>query len=371
MEFGLTEEQEMLKTMARDFLEKECPVSLVREMEEDETGYSPELWRKMAGLGWLGLPFPGEYGGSGGSFLDLTILLEEMGRALVPGPFVPTVVLCGLPILAAGTEEQKHDFLPRIATGELVFTVALTEPGASYTAESIEVKAVATDGYFIINGTKLFVPYAHAANYVLCVVKTSIGVTLLIADANSSGMKCTVLPTFATDRQCEVIFDKVKVPQKQLLGRLGNGWKVVEETLRLGAVANCALMLGGAQRVLEMTINYVKERVQYGKPIGSFQAVQHKCADMAIDMEGARYITYEAAWRVSQGLPGIREISMAKAWVSEACSRVCAQGCYLHGAMGYSQDHDAQLYLRRIKTAALTLGDATFHQEIVAQQLGL
>jgi len=371
VDFGLSEEQEMLKTTARDFLEKECPISLVRDMEEDEKGYSPELWHKIAELGWLGLVFPEEYGGGGGDFLDLTVLLEEMGRSLVPGPFVPTVVLCGLPILAAGTEEQKHDFLPRIAEGEAILTMALTEPSASYSAQGIEAGASPDNSDYIINGTKLFVPDAHIARHLLCVVRTGDGITLLLTDAGSPGIRCTLLKTLASDRQCEVIFDKVRVPQQNTLGKRGEGWALVEGTLRQAAVAECALMLGGAQRVLEMTVDYVKERVQYDRPIGSFQVIQHKCADMAIDVEGARYITYQAAWKLSQGLPCAREVSMAKAWVGEAANRTCLQACHLHGAIGYTQDHDVQLYLRRIKAAGLTFGDTIFHHEIVAQHLGL
>jgi len=371
MDFGLSEEQEMLKTTARDFLEKECPISLVRDMEEDEKGYSPELWRKMAELGWLGLVFPEEYGGGGGNFLDLTVLLEEMGRSLVPGPFVPTVVLCGFPILAAGTEEQKHDFLPRIAEGEAILTMALTEPSACYSARGIEAGASPDKSDYIISGTKLFVSDAHIARHLLCVVRTGDGITLLLTDAGSPGIRCSLLKTLASDRQCEVIFDKVRVPQKNILGKRDEGWGLVEETLRQAAVAECALMLGGARRVLEMTVDYVKERVQYDRPIGSFQVIQHKCADMAIDVEGARYITYQAAWKLSQGLPCAREVSMAKAWVGEAANRTCLQACHLHGAIGYTQDHDVQLYLRRVKAAGLTFGDTMFHHEIVAQHLGI
>ena len=201
MDFSLTEEQEMLKTMARDFLEKECPVSLVRDMEVDETGYSAELWRKMAELGWLGLPFPEEYGGSGGSFLDLTILLEEIGRAMVPGPFIPTVIHCGLPILEAGSDEQKHNFLPGIASGDIIMTMALAEPEGAYTADSIETSAVLAGSDYMVSGTKLLVPFAHVAQHLLSVVKTDSGITLLLADAGSTGLNLTPLITFASDKQ--------------------------------------------------------------------------------------------------------------------------------------------------------------------------
>jgi len=371
MDFSLTEEQEMLKTMARDFLEKECPVSLVREMEEDEIGYSAEMWRKMAELGWLGLAFPEEYGGSGGSLLDMTILLEEMGRAIVPSPFVPTVVHCGLPLLAAGSEEQKRNFLPGIANGKTILTMALIEPEATYTADGIETSAVLDGNDYIVNGTKLFVPFAHVAQHLLCAVKTGNGITLLLVDASSPGLSLTPLKTIASDKQFEVAFDNVRVPQSNVLGTPDDGWKLVEQILRQAAVAECAIMLGGARKTLEMALDYARDRVQYGKPIGSFQAIQHECVDMTTDIEGARHLTYQAAWALSEGLPGAMEVSMAKAWVGAASSRTCAQSCHIHGAMGYTLDHDAQLYLRRIKAAELTFGDATFHEEIVAQQLGL
>lgn len=371
MDFGLSEEQEMLKATARDFLTKECPPSLVREMEKDEKGYSPHLWRKMAELGWLGLPFPAKYGGSDGSFLDLTVLLEEMGRALLPGPFLPTVVLGGLPILAAGTEDQKQEFLPRIARGETILTLALTESTASYNPKDIRVKAVLRNGYFTINGIKLFVPEAHVAHYLISVVRTTKGITLLLTDTASPGIKCAVLPTIATDKQCEVIYQRVRVPESNILGKPNEGWSVVEPTLRQAAVAECALMIGGARRVWEMTLDFVKERVQYGKPIGSFQSIQHQCVDMLTDIESARHLTYQAAWKISEGLPCALEVAAAKAWTGAAGTRTCAQACHLHGAIGYTEDHDSQLYLRRIKAAEVTFGDAAFHEEIVAQQLGL
>ena len=189
MDFALSEEQEMLKKMARDFLTDKCPKALVKELEQSEKGYSPELWQEMAGLGWMGLVFPEGYGGSDMSFLDLSVLLEEMGRACLPGPFFSTVILGGLPILDAGNEKQKQEYLPKIASGEAIFTLALTEPSAKYDADSITVKANADKDGYIINGTKLFVPDAHIADYLLCVARTSEpvkaedGITIFFVDA--------------------------------------------------------------------------------------------------------------------------------------------------------------------------------------------
>ena len=377
MDFALSEEQEMLRKMSRDFLENECPKSLVREMEEDEKGYSLELWKKMAELGWMGLVFPEEYGGEGLNFLDLTVLIEELGRALVPGPYLSTVVYCGFPILAAGTDEQKHEFLPKIAKGDLILSLALTEPSATWDAAGIIAKATPEGDDFVISGTKLFISDAHIADYLLCVARTKEsgdaekGVTLFLVDAKSPGIGCTPLKTIASDRQFEVVFDKVQVPRKNMLGELDRGWAVIKEMLPKATLAQCALMVGGAQQVLEMTVNYAKERVQFGRPIGSFQAIQHKCADMATDVDGCRFITYQATWKLSEGLPCALEVSMAKAWVSEAYRRTCVEGHQIHGGIGFIKDHDMQLYYRRAKASELMFGDADYHRELVAQQIGL
>jgi len=378
MDLGWNEEQEMLRKTARDFLAKECPPSLVRALEEDEKGYSPELYQKMAELGWTGLVFPEEYGGGGGNFLDLTILLEEMGRYLVPDTFVSTVVHCGLPILAAGTEEQKKDFLPRIAAGEIIMSLALTEPSATYDPAGIAVRAIPDKDDYVINGTKLFILNAHIADYLLCVTRTSDspankeeGITLFLVDRKTPGISTTLLKTIASDRQCEVNFENVRVPRANMLGELDRGWEVMRRVLEQAAVAECILMLGGAQQVLEMTVNYAKERIQFDRPIGSFQAIQHKCANMLIDIDGAKYITYQAAWKISEGLECAKEVSMAKAWVSEAYQRVCLEAHQIHGGIGFTKEHDLQLYFRRAKKSELAFGDATFHRERLAEELGL
>ena len=377
MDFALSEEQEMLRNSARDFLTKECPKTLVRQMETDEKGYSPNLWKGMADLGWTGLVFPETYGGSGMTFLDLAVLIEELGRAIAPSPFLPTVVYCGLPILAAGTEEQKKQFLPKIAKGDMIMTLALTEPSATWDAGGITVKATAEGDDFVISGTKLFVTDAHIANYLLVVARTKEGkhkeegITLFLVDAKSPGIKLNALKTMGSDKQFEIIFTKVKVPKKNILGKLDHGWSVIQDLLPKATLAQCAWMVGGSQQVLEMTVSYAKERVQFGKPIGSFQAIQHKCANMATDVDGSRFITYQAAWKLNEGLNCALEVSMAKAWVSEAYRRTCAEGHQIHGGIGFIKDHDMQLYYRRAKASELAFGDADYHRELVAQQIGL
>jgi alkylation response protein AidB-like acyl-CoA dehydrogenase len=377
MDLGFSEEQEMLRKTARDFLQTECPTTLVKEMADDEKGYTPELWAKMAELGWMGLALPEEYDGMGMSFLDLSVLLEEMGRACLPGPFFSTVVLGGFTIMEAGNEEQKKDLLPRIATGEVILAMSLTEPSASYDPAAVTVQAVPDKDDYVISGTKLFVENAHIADYMVCVTRTKDGssaedgITMFLVDGKSPGISTTVLKTIAGDKQCEVIFDNVRVPKKNMLGELDKGWPVVARMLEMAAVAKCAEMVGGAQAALDMSVAYAKERIQFGRPIGSFQAIQHHCANMVTDVDGSRFITYQAAWKVSEGLPATMEVSMAKAWVSEAYRRVTQLGHQIHGGIGFCMDHDMPLYFKEAKAAESTFGNADWHREIVAQQLGL
>jgi len=377
MNLAFSEEQEMLKTSARDFLTDKLPKAMVKEIEASESGYSPQLWQEMAGLGWMGLPFPEKYGGAGMSFLDLAVLLEEMGRACLPGPFFSTVVLGGLPILDAGNEEQKQEYLPKIANGEIIFTLALTEASAKYDAAAIAVKAAADGDEYTLNGTKLFVPDANIADYMLVVARTNEqakpedGISIFIVDTKSPGISITVLKTIANDKLCEVVFNQVKVPKKNILGQLNQGWSKVRKIIQRAAVAKCCEMVGGMQQVLEMTVNYAKERKQFGRPIGSFQIIQHYCADMLTDVEGARLSTYHAAWMVSEGLPCTEQIAIAKAWAGEASQRIIALAHQIHGAIGVTIDHDLHYYTRRAKAAESTFGDADFHREIVAQEMGL
>ena len=378
MDFELDEEQVMLKTSARDFLDKECTRQLVRDMMEDEKGYSPELWKKMAALGWLGLLFPEEYGGAGSSFFDLAVLLEEMGRALVPGPFVATVVLAGRPILAAGTEEQKRQFLPQVTRGEMILTLAFMEPEGSLEASGITVKATPVGEEFIIEGTKLFVPDAHVADYFLCVTRTrdnpdkEDGITLFLVDAATAGIHTEVLKTMTGEKLCEVSFRNVAVPKENILGELDRGWPIIKRVLEEAAVTECAWMIGGARWVMETTVDYAKERVQFGQPIGSFQAIQHKLANIAIELEGATSITYYACGAVSENLPEIAlAVSMAKAWCSDIYKHVAGEGIQIHGAIGFTWDHDMHLYFKRAKASEVAYGDGSYHRDKVARILNI
>ena len=376
MDLRLTETQEILKKMARDFLTTECPKALVRKLEQSEEGYSPELWKKMAELGWMGLIIPEEYGGMGYSFQDLVVLLEEIGRNILPGPLITTITGT-FPILEAGTEEQKKELLPKIVQGELVLTTALLEGDGVFDPSGVTVRATPKGDNFVIDGTKLFVEMAHVANHIICVTRTKEGtapekgITILIVDSITPGISCEVMPTIAADKLCEVRFKDVAVPKKNILGQLDEGWPVVEMMLRKGAIAKCAESLGCIETCVEMTVAYSKERVQYDRPIGAFQALQHKMADMWTGMQTSRYLTYEAAWMESEGQPCAKEASMAKAYVNEVYKDIAKWAVRLHGAIATSADHDIPFYYRRSKAADIAFGNTDFHREIVAQKIGL
>jgi alkylation response protein AidB-like acyl-CoA dehydrogenase len=373
MHLGLNEVQQMLRASAREFLARECPLSLVRALEEDPKGYSDGLWRQMVDLGWPSLAFPEQYGGTGGSFLDLAVLLEELGRALAPGPFFSSVVLGGLTVLDAGSATLKRDLLPPLCGGHVRMTLAITEASASYEPQGVEATAILLGNTYHLNGTKLFVPDAQAADVLLVAARTAAspnqpeGVTLFLVPADSHGITITRHNSIAAVQQCEVVLHQVSIPATAVLGRVGQGWPIVQRALERATAGQCLVMVGGAQAVLDMTVEYVKQRTQFGRPVGTFQAVQHHCANMATDVEGSRHVAYQAAWRIAEGLPAQREVALAKAWVSAAYQRVCATAHECHGAIGFTKEHNLQLYTRRAKVQELSYGDGHYHRELVMQ----
>jgi alkylation response protein AidB-like acyl-CoA dehydrogenase len=374
MDFDVTEEQEILRKTARDFLTSKCPTSLVRAVEENKQGYAAQLWEQIADLGWVGFAVPEDHGGGGGSFMDLCIIMEEMGRALAPVPFIP-VVLCQYAIMEAGSPEQKSRFLPSLASGQSIMTIALHDSDFPFEPEEILAKATKKDGSYILSGTKLFVPYGIVAGSYLVVARTGgqgeKGVSLFVLDRSALTAVSSRLGTIASNEQCEVGLDKVKVGEERLLGREGEGWPIAAWLSQRGAVLKCAEMVGAAQWVLEKTVEYAKVRVQFDRPIGTFQAIQHKCADLAIACDGAKFATYQAAWLLSEGVACEREIAIAKGWVSEAHNRICFGAHQIHGAIGWTREYDLQLYTRRAKEAELAFGDTRFHYEALAHLLGL
>lgn len=376
MNLTLSEEQEMLTKSARSFMVEKFPKEVCDQIDQGELGYSPDIWQEMAEMGWMGLVFPEQYDGAGMEFQDLALLLEEIGRVRPISPFFSTVILGGLPVLELGTEEQKQALLPKIASGESIFTLAINESSGRYDARGINLKAAASGDDYVLNGTKLFVSDAHAAGYLLCVARTGEGakpeegITIFIVEAKSPGISCSAQKALSGDSLCEVVFKDVKVPKKNILGKLGEGWNDVQRILDRAKVAKCCEMVGGAQRVLEISVQYAKDRTQFGRLIGSFQAIQHHCANMLADVDASRMITYEAAWRISEGLPYTVEAAMAKTWVSDAYRRVVLLGHQINGGSGLIVEHEMPRYFKGSKVAEIVFGDARFNRELLADRLG-
>ena len=376
MDFAFSEEQEMLRRSSREFLAKECSPKVVRRLMEAEDGYDPALWKKLAGLGWTALGIPEQYGGVG-TFLDLVVVLEEAGRALLPGPFFSTMGLAVPVLIEAGTEAQKKEVLGAIAEGAARSTLALTEPSGRWDADSIQLAAEQKGGGWQLDGVKLFVPDAPTADYMVVVGRTrgegEDGITLFLVRGRPKGMTVTPLETLdMTRRWSEVRFDGVQVAADAVMGAPDKAWPALKRALEWGTAALCAEMVGGVQKVLETSTEYAKTRHQFGKPIGIYQAVSHKLADMLVLSESGRSATYYAAWAVDADASD-RSLasSMAKAYVSDAYRKVAGDGIQVHGGIGFTWEHDMHLYFKRAKSSEVTLGDATYHRELVAQSLDL
>ncbi len=367
MDFAFSEQQELLKKEARNFFDAEYPKKLVKELEESESGYSLEVWRKMADLGWLSLIIPEEHGGVGGDLLDLAILFEEVGKTACPAPLFSTLVFGVLPLLEGGNENQKKELLPKVADGNAILTMALNEPEADYKPEFITTKAVKDGDGYVLNGTKLFVPYAHVADYILVVTATSEvsadgkGITVFLVRKGTEGIGYVPLVTVSTDKQFEVTFDNVKVSEEDVVGQVGDGWALVESTLRKATALQCVETVGVMQQALAMTAEYTSNRIQFDRPIGSFQAVQHRLADMLTDVEGSRWTSYRAVSLMNKGRHAGREVAIAKAWTGDACQRVAYAAQHLHGGIGMDLDYDLHFYFEWAKSRELNLGASWNH----------
>jgi alkylation response protein AidB-like acyl-CoA dehydrogenase len=378
MNFGFNDEQELLRSTARKFFENECGSDTVRRLMETPEGISPDLWTKIAEQGWLGLVFPEAYDGLGLGLVDLVVLMEEMGRAVVPGPYFSTVLLGGLAVLEAGSEAQKKEWLPKIAAGDKRVALAWMEPSAQLGPAGVTLAATEKGGRYTLSGTKLFVHDAHTADALVVAARTrpgagAEGVSLFLLPRDTSGLRVTLLPTMDQTRKlCEVTCADVTVGADALLGAAGAGWAPLGRVLDRATVALCAEMCGGAQKVLDMTVEYAKIRQAFGRPIGSYQGVKHRAADMLVDVENGKSITYYAAWALDEGAAEAPlAVSMAKAYVSDAFRRVAAAGIQLHGGIGFTWEHDLHLYFKRAKGSEFTFGDATHHRERVAQLVNL
>jgi alkylation response protein AidB-like acyl-CoA dehydrogenase len=374
MDIGFSEEQELLRDTARKFLDSVCTTKFVRERMATSEAVTPEFWAQLAEQGWLGINFPEEDGGSGLGLVDLVVLMEEMGRAAMPGPYLATVLLGGAAIREAGSAAQRREFLPRIADGALKATLAANEANPRWDASGIMINAQPMRGGFSLSGTKLFVPDAHLADIIVVAARTrdgstmEDGVSLFTVPKDAPGLGISLMSSIDETRKlCEARFDNVTVPQSALLGELHAGWPALARVYDTAAVALSAEICGGAQRVLDMTVEYAKLRETFGKPIGSYQGVKHKCADMLVEVENAKSLTYYAAWAVDEKQPDAPlAVSMAKSYASDASRKVANAGIQLHGGIGMTWEHDLHLYMKRAKASEVAFGDATWHRERVA-----
>ena len=374
MDVLLNEEEEMVKNAAREFLEGECPPSLVREMEVDDLGYPPDLWRQMAQLGWLGMSLPESLGGQGLPVTYLGIIIEEMGRAIAPVPFHSTTV-AALTIAADGTPEQQQSVIPKVCSGDSVLTWALTERDPRFLPETIQTQATEQGDNFVINGTKMFVDNFGASEKCLVVCRTSPasdsnqGLSLLLVDSSSEGITNIPLTTLAKDKQSQVIFENVSVPKANLIGQVDQGWPIAVAMIERATLLLCAQMVGATRKDAEMAIEYAKNRAAFGRPIGSFQSIQHLCADMTLWVDGAQMLTYEALWKMDEGLPFAVEISQAKSFCNDKCEAVVRSSQVIHGGIGFMMEFDLHLWFRRVTSWTMRLGTSFEHRSKIAKAL--
>ena len=377
MNFGYSEEQELLRRQARDLLDRECGGARVRELMEDTRGYDPRLYARVADLGWTAIPFAERHGGLGLGLVDLTVVLEEMGRHVMPSPLQATVGLAGMTVAASGDEAQAARLLPGICDGSDCATLALVEESGRWDAGGVTMAAQRSGDAWLLRGEKLFVPVAAAARWMVVATRTADdpadGLTLLVVDTAAPGVTVRPLRTIdATRRVAAVGFDDVEVGGDAVLGEPGRGWAVLRRGLDRALVCISAELAGGAQRVLEMAVEYAKTRQQFGRPIGTYQAVSHKCADMLVMVESARSLASYAAWALDNDVPEAPlAAAMAKAYASDAARTVASLGLQVHGGIGFTWEHDIHLFLKRAKWGEATLGDAPYQRERVAQLLEL
>ncbi len=371
MNFAFSDEQEELRKVVKDFLNAKSSEATVRELMETESGYDPAVWSQMGDqMGLQGLIIPEEFGGSGYSYVELIVVLEEMGRRLLCAPYFSTVVLAANTLLHSGDDAAKKDYLPGIASGETIATLAFTEPNGKWDASGIEATATKDGDGYKISGTKSFVLDGHTAGLILVAARTDGEVSLFAVDADAPGLTRTPLSTMdQTRKQAKLELDGVPA---RLIGAAGGGWDVLSRVLDLAAVGLAAEQVGGAQECLEMAVQYAKDRVQFGRPIGSFQAIKHKCADMLLEVESAKSAAYYAGWCASElndELPSVA--SLAKSYCSEAYFHTTAENIQIHGGIGFTWEHPAHLYFKRAKSSELLFGDPTYHRELLAQRIGI
>jgi alkylation response protein AidB-like acyl-CoA dehydrogenase len=372
MDLTLTDEQRMLAESARHFAEQVCPSSVVREVEASEGGFSAELWSKLCELGYPGLIFPEQYGGSGGKILDLLIVAEELGRVAFPSPLLTSVALGALPLLWCGDDLQRDKWMPGLVKGELIATLALVEPGGGDEWSEVRVGAKRWTANWRLSGNKILVPYAANVHLITVAAnREGSGLTLIALERTTPGIKCERHSALGGDPLYNVTFDRVTFTPASILNPDANARAVLNRALDHAAVLQAAYAVGLAERALSLAVAHASTREQFGRPIGSFQAVAHRCSDMRIDIDACRFLALQAAWRLDQGEGAELDVAAAKAYINDAVRRVFTNAHQVHGAIGYSTEYDLQLFTRRAKAFELSLGSTAMYHERVAKGIGL
>jgi len=374
LDFGFSEEQEMLRDAAKRFLADNCSTKFVRQVMADATAHDAGFWQKLVGQGWPGLLIPEQYGGANGTFLDMTVIQEEMGKAIAPGPFFAAALLGAPTFIEGASDALKKEFLPKMAEGKFIATVAVAEAAGRFDAGGIEIKASKKGAGYTLTGEKFFVPDAHVADAIVVAARTGggsgeDGITLLCVPAKEKGVTVTQLKTVdMTRRMCHVKFDNVQADV--VIGKENGGWTTLRRVLDIATAGLTAEMVGTAQKALDIAVDYAKTRVQFGKPIGSFQAVKHKCVDMMVAVENSRSLTYYACWTVDERVAeAATAVPMAKAYASDMAKNVTSEAIQVHGGIGFTWEHDMHLYHRRALAGEANLGNAPIHREVVAKSL--
>jgi alkylation response protein AidB-like acyl-CoA dehydrogenase len=378
VDLSFTEEQEILKDSVREFMLRECPRETVRQIDDTETGFSPDLWQKASSLGWTGVLIPAEFGGNGGSLLDAAILSEEMGAALFPGPYHSSCILSALILLGDEGGKRHAQLLRAIAAGQSIVTLALTEEDYGWEPEKVHMQASRNGGGFVLNGVKQLTPDAQIADSIVCVARTSQesdpgqGITLFLVDKQSQGLSIKPMNGFVGEKLAEVTFNSVQVPESNVIGTVGQGWAILAPALEKATTVLCGYMVGAGQRVLDFTVEYSKTRVQFGRPIAQFQRVQDHCVEMVTELDGARWTTYEALWKQdSQHPEASQAVSVAKIATSEGIYELCTHSHEVHAGIGIDKAHGLYLYTKKSRSFYHYLGSPSHHHKKLAKFLGL
>jgi alkylation response protein AidB-like acyl-CoA dehydrogenase len=369
MDIQLTEPQQMLKRSARALLQKESPVDKVRALESRPQGYDPSLWRLMAGQGWLGWAFPAEYGGAGGDFFDLSLLAEEMGYAAAPSPFLASVVTGGMAVLELGTPEQKKALLPQISSGDLALSLAYLEGECRPDDFIGQTTAHKTSGGYEVSGQKLLVPYAASSHKILCTARSDAGPLLFILNPQSPGLSLHPMASDGGEALCELDLRQLKVAAGSLLAQPAGLDNALPKIMARAAALRCAHIVGACEHILDITLNYVKRRVQFGRPIGAFQSVQHHCADIYRDLQLCRLLTYQACWNMSEGLPFEVPVLQAQVKVIRAAPAITRLAHQVVGGIGYYKEFPLELYTRRVTAWVSSLGSPDLASRRLADAL--